>query len=127
MFINFKNIEKDYEAIILGKGFTEKEKLTIHFSGKKDLNFFSSMISGKITIKDKTYTIILDEDKVIDKYEGGIIDPSPELKHSIIAEIYFSKNFKEIYCYFKEDGTFIVAPTNNIEEMKSFFHDRGIK
>lgn len=129
VFYSFSNIHKDYNAVLLAKGFSEVEKISVQFSGVRKFHIFSKFISGKITIKDKTYKVILDEDDIINKYEGVIIDTSSNLEseHGIIAEIYLSKNLNELYCYFKEDGSFIVAPVNDIEDAKSFFYDRGIK
>jgi hypothetical protein len=129
IFNSFRNIDKDYDAVLLAKGFSEMEKISVHFSGVRDFNIVSSFVSGKITIKDKTYKVILDEDDIINKYEGITIDTSSNLEseHEIIGEIYLSKNLKELYCYFKEDGSFIVAPVNDVEDAKSFFYDRGIK
>lgn len=127
IFNSFRNIDKDYDAVLLAKGFNEKEKVSVHFSGVRDFNIVTSFVSGEITIKDKTYKVILDEDDIINKYEGVIIDTSSKSGHWNIAEIYLSKNLKELYCYFKEEGSFIVAPVSDIEDAKGFFYDRGIK
>jgi len=123
----FRNINKEYEGVILTKDFNIKEKVNIHFSGVKDLNYLSHMISGKIIIEEKSYKFILNKDKIINKYEGSIIDTSSELEHSIIAQVYLSNDYKELYFYFKDSDTFIIAPIDNVQKAKEFFNNRGNK